>query len=104
MTINIITLGSSKNNPDSEILAAQFRQQGNVVYHNSIQEKGIDTVVVNTCSFIQDAKEQAINEILCQIERNKAGEIKKVYVIGCLAQRYEADFQASLPDLDGIFP
>ena len=104
MTINIITLGCSKNNVDSEILAAQFQQQGNVVYHNSIQEKGIDVVVVNTCSFIQDAKEQAINEILCQIERKKSGLIHQLYVIGCLAQRYESDLKESLPEIDGIYP
>src|SRR5574344_948924 len=99
MTINIITLGCSKNNVDSEILAAQFQQQGHTVYHNSMLESGIDTVVVNTCSFIQDAKEQAINEILCQIERKKANKIKKLYVIGCLAQRYEEDLKASLPEI-----
>lgn len=104
MTINIITLGCSKNNVDSEILAAQFQQQGNTVYHDSAQETGIDVVVINTCSFIQDAKEQAINEILCQLERKKAGLIKKLYVIGCLAQRYENDLKESLPGIDGIFP
>lgn len=104
MNINIITLGCSKNNVDSEVLAAQFRQKGHTVFHNSVQENGIDWVVINTCSFIQDAKTQAIDEILLQLERKKQGYIKKVYVIGCLAQRYEDDLRDSLPEIDGIFP
>lgn len=104
MNINIITLGCSKNNVDSEVLASQFRQKGHNVFHNSVQENGIDWVVINTCSFIQDAKAQAIDEILLQLERKKQGFIKKVYVIGCLAQRYEDDLRESLPEIDGIFP
>lgn len=104
MNINIITLGCSKNNVDSEVLASQFRQKGHNVFHNSVQENGIDWVVINTCSFIQDAKTQAIDEILLQLERKKQGFIKKVYVIGCLAQRYEDDLRESLPEIDGIFP
>ncbi|MBQ7551142.1 MAG: 30S ribosomal protein S12 methylthiotransferase RimO [Bacteroidales bacterium] len=104
MNINIITLGCSKNNVDSEVLASQFRQKGHTVFHNSVQENGIDWVVINTCSFIQDAKTQAIDEILLQLERKKQGFIKKVYVIGCLAQRYEDDLRESLPEIDGIFP
>ncbi len=104
MKINIVTLGCSKNNVDSEVLAAQFQRKGHTVFHNSEKEKGFDAVVINTCSFIQDAKSQAIDEILFQIERKKRGLIKKVYIIGCLAQRYEADLRESFPEVDGIFP
>lgn len=104
MKINIITLGCSKNNVDSEVLAAQFQQKGHTVYHNSTAEKGIDAVVINTCAFIQDAKTQAVDEILLQAERKKRGQIKKVYVVGCLAQRYEEDLRASVPELDGVYP
>lgn len=104
MTINIITLGCSKNNVDSEVLAAQLTKSGHVVYHNSTAEEGIDAVVINTCSFIQDAKSQAIDEILLQIQRKKSGQIKQVFIIGCLAQRYENDLRESLPEVDGIYP
>lgn len=104
MKINIITLGCSKNNVDSEVLAAQFQRKGHVVFHNSMEENGIDIVVINTCAFIQDAKSQAVDEILLQVERKKLGYIKKVYVIGCLAQRYKDDLLESIPEIDGIYP
>ena len=104
MNINIITLGCSKNTVDSEVLAAQFQRKGHRVFHNSEKENGIDVAVINTCSFIQDAKTQAIEEILYQVERKKHGYIKKVYVIGCLAQRYNEDLRESIPEIDGIFP
>lgn len=104
MKINIITLGCSKNNVDSEVLAARLQSKGHTVYHNSAKEHGIDTVIINTCAFIQDAKSQAIDEILLQAERKKIGQIKRLYVIGCLAQRYEEDLKASIPEIDGIYP
>lgn len=104
MNIDIITLGCSKNTVDSEVLAAQFQRKGHRVFHNSEKETGIDIAVVNTCSFIQDAKTQAIEEILYQVERKKHGFVKKVYVIGCLAQRYNDDLRESIPEIDGIFP
>lgn len=104
LKINIITLGCSKNNVDSEVLAAQLQRHGHKVYHNSAAEHGIDTVIINTCAFIQDAKAQAVDEILLQAERKKRGYIKKVYVIGCLAQRYEQDLRESVPEIDGILP
>ena len=104
MHINIITLGCSKNNVDSEVLAAQLEQRGHQVSHNSSADRGIDMVVINTCAFIQDAKEQSVDEILLQLERKKRGYIKRVYVIGCLAQRYTEDLGESLPEIDGIFP
>lgn len=104
MTINIITLGCSKNSVDSEVLAAQLQRNGHRVFHNSNSNRNFDIVIVNTCAFIHDAKAQAIDEILYQVERKKQGFVKKVYVIGCLAQRYEADLKESIPEVDGIFP
>ena len=104
LKINIITLGCSKNNVDSEVLAARLQSKGHTVYHNSAKEHGIDAVVINTCAFIQDAKQQAIDEILLQAERKKQGLIKKLFVIGCLAQRYEEDLRASVPEIDGVYP
>ena len=104
MHINIITLGCSKNNVDSEVLAAQLQRRGHKVYHNSAAERGIDTVIINTCAFIQDAKSQAVDEILIQAERKRRGYIKKVYVIGCLAQRYEQELRESVPEIDGVLP
>ena len=104
LKINIVTLGCSKNNVDSEVLAARLQSKGHTVWHNSTKEHGIDTVIINTCAFIQDAKAQAVDEILLQAGRKKQGLIKKLYVIGCLAQRYEKDLRASVPEIDGIYP
>lgn len=100
-SINFITLGCSKNNVDSEVIAAQYNKMGYKVLHES--EKGSDIVIVNTCSFINDAKEESINEILTQIERKKAGLVKQVFVIGCLAQRYKADLEQNIPEVDGYY-
>lgn len=99
-TVNFITLGCSKNTVDSEVLAAQFEKLGYKVLHNSPANSEI--VIVNTCSFINDAKEQAIDEIFVQVRRKKAGEIKKLYVIGCLAERYKDDLLQSMKEVDLI--
>lgn len=99
-TVNFITLGCSKNTVDSEVLAAQFEKFGYKVLHDSPANSEI--VIVNTCSFINDAKEQAIDEIFVQVRRKKAGEIKKLYVIGCLAERYKDDLLQSLKEVDLI--
>lgn len=100
-TINIITLGCSKNTIDSEVIAYTLKQQGYTVVHESSEDT--DIVIVNTCSFIQDAKEESIEEILMHIERKKAGHIKQLFIIGCLAQRYHDDLIAMLPEVDGIY-
>lgn len=99
-SINFITLGCSKNTVDSEVLAAQFEKLGYKVMHNSPNNSEI--VVVNTCSFINDAKEQAIDEIFVQVRRKKAGEIKQLFVIGCLAERYKDDLVKSFNEVDKI--
>ena len=101
MTINIITLGCSKNTVDSEVLASNYQKQGYTVLFEAAEDS--DIVLINTCSFIQDAKEQSIEEIFTQIERKNRGEVKKVFVMGCLAQRYKDDLQKMIPEVDGIF-
>ena len=85
MTINIITLGCSKNIVDSEVLAAQLQKQGHQILFESAMRS--DIVILNTCSFIGDAREESVDEILQQLERKHRGQVKKVYVVGCLAQR-----------------
>ena len=100
-SINIVTLGCSKNTIDSEVIANALQKEGYTVLHESAEDT--DIVIVNTCSFIQDAKEESIEEILMHAERKKAGHIKKLYVIGCLAQRYHDDLVKMLPEADGIF-
>ncbi|MEG1556387.1 MAG: 30S ribosomal protein S12 methylthiotransferase RimO [Bacteroidales bacterium] len=101
MTINFITLGCSKNNVDSEVMAAKFQAMGHRVFHES--EMDTDMVVINTCSFILDAKEESIEEILMHVERKKNGQIKKIYVVGCLAQRYKDELIKMIPEVDGIY-
>jgi len=100
-SINFITLGCSKNNVDSEVIAAQYNKMGYKVLHES--EKNSDIVIINTCSFINDAKEESINEILTQIERKKAGLVKQIFVIGCLAQRYKVELEHNIPEVDGYY-
>ena len=101
MTINIITLGCSKNIVDSEVMAAQLNRNGHELYYESAQKS--DVVIINTCSFIHDAREESVNEILQQIERKKRHQIKKLYVVGCLVQRNMAELQEALPEVDGFF-
>ena len=101
MTINIITLGCSKNIVDSEVIAAQLQRLGHRVLFESAMKS--DIVILNTCSFIGDAREESVNEILDQIQRKQQGLVKKVYVVGCLAQRSKQELAESLPEVDGIF-
>ena len=101
MKINIITLGCSKNTVDSEVLAAKWKEKGHEIVFES--SKKSDIVVINTCSFIHDAKEESIEEIFAHIARKQRGEVKKVFVVGCLAQRYKEELQETIPEADGIF-
>ena len=100
-TINIVTLGCSKNNVDSEVIAAQLQKMGCEVMHNST--RNTDIVIINTCCFIHDAKEQSIDEIFIHAERKKQGLVKKIYVVGCLAQRYKNDLQELIPEVDAFY-
>ncbi|GAC1449637.1 MAG: 30S ribosomal protein S12 methylthiotransferase RimO [Chitinophagaceae bacterium] len=100
--VNIITLGCSKNMVDSEVLSGQLLANDiNVVHENSKLDHNI--VVVNTCGFIDKAKEESINTILDQLELKRRGKLDKVYVTGCLSQRYRDHLQNEIPDVDAWF-
>ena len=100
-SFNIITLGCSKNTVDSEVIAAKLVASGHKVVYDSTNNT--DFVIVNTCSFIRDSKEQSIDEIFLHVQRKKQGDIKKVYVVGCLSERYHDDLKEMIPEADGIF-
>ena len=101
-TVDFISLGCSKNLVDSEILMGLFEKNGFRVTHDSDDPHG-EIVVVNTCGFIADAKEESINTVLEQVARKNAGEVKKIYVMGCLSERYLADLEAEIPEVDGWY-
>ncbi|UKK52770.1 30S ribosomal protein S12 methylthiotransferase RimO [Prevotella sp. E2-28] len=101
-TVDFISLGCSKNLVDSEILMGLFEKNGFQVTHDSDDPHG-EIVVVNTCGFIADAKEESINTVLEQVARKNAGEVKKIYVMGCLSERYLADLEAEIPEVDGWY-
>lgn len=101
MTINIITLGCSKNIVDSEVIAAQLQKKGHRIFFEGTMNS--DIVILNTCSFIGDAREESVNEIFAQIERKMRRQVKKIYVVGCLAERCKADLVNELPEVDGFF-
>ena len=98
--INIVTLGCSKNKVDSERLAASLSNSYDIV-HDS--EKKSDIVIINTCGFIGDAKEESIDTILEYAELRKTNKIRKLYVMGCLSQRYRKDLQEEIHEVDGFF-
>ena len=101
-TIDIITLGCSKNLVDSERLMRQLELSGYKVTHDSDDPRG-EIAVVNTCGFIGDAKEESINMILELGERKRKGLLKKLYVLGCLSERYLADLESELPEVDHFY-
>lgn len=101
-TIDIITLGCSKNLVDSERLMRQLELSGYKVTHDSDDPRG-EIAVVNTCGFIGDAKEESINMILELGERKRKGLLKKLYVMGCLSERYLADLESELPEVDRFY-
>ena len=100
--VNIITLGCSKNMVDSEVLSGQLlANEIDVVHENRKSDHNI--VVVNTCGFIDKAKEESINTILNQVELKRRGKIDKVYVTGCLSERYKNNLEAEIPEVDAYF-
>ncbi|MCK5847229.1 MAG: 30S ribosomal protein S12 methylthiotransferase RimO [Bacteroidales bacterium] len=99
--INFITMGCSKNLVDSEKVMAQLQMNNLEVTHES--GKIADYVVVNTCGFIADSKEESIDVILDLLDKKASGEIKKVYVMGCLSERYLDDLKKEFVDVDGIY-
>lgn len=99
--INIITLGCSKNLVDSEHLMKQLQMNQLSVTHNS--NEPTEVVVINTCGFIADAKQESIDTILQYLEAKKDGLVKAVYVMGCLSQRYEKELKNEMSDVDGYY-
>lgn len=100
--VNIITLGCSKNTVDSEVIYSQLKASNFNVEHESTKDDA-NVIIINTCGFIDNAKEESINTILRFAEAKKQGEIDKLYVTGCLSQRYMPDLQKEIPDVDRYF-
>jgi ribosomal protein S12 methylthiotransferase len=99
--INIVTLGCSKNLVDSEYLCRQLSLNGFQVQYENSEEQ--DIVIINTCGFINDAKQESIETILEYAEMKKEQKLSKVYVMGCLSQRYKKELQAEIPEIDGFY-
>lgn len=100
--VNIITLGCSKNIVDSEVLYSQLKANDFNVEHESAKDDA-NVIIINTCGFIDNAKQESIDTILRFAEAKQAGEIDKLYVTGCLSQRYMPDLQKEIPDVDQYF-
>ena len=100
-TVNVVTLGCSKNLVDSENLITQLEHNAFDVNHNSNDTANI--VIVNTCGFIDLAKEESINTILAYAEEKKDGNVEKLYVTGCLSERYKDDLEKEIPEVDAYF-
>ena len=100
--VNIITLGCSKNMVDSEVLSGQLRANDiNTIHENSKMDHNI--VIINTCGFIDKTKEESINTILENVALKKKGKLDKVYVAGCLSERYKNNLEAEIPEVDAFF-
>lgn len=97
--INIVTLGCSKNVYDSEVLMSQLKANDKEVVH----EKKGEIVVINTCGFIDNAKEESVNTILDYVQQKEAGVVEKVFVTGCLSERYKPDLEKEIPDVNQYF-
>lgn len=100
--INVVTLGCSKNIYDSEVLMGQLKANGKEVVHEDENDDG-NIVVINTCGFIGKAKEESINTILHYAHKKERGEIDKVFVTGCLSERYKPDLEKEITDVDAYF-
>ena len=101
-TIDIITLGCSKNLVDSETLMGLFEAHGYQVTHDAENPQG-EIAVVNTCGFIEDAKQESIDTILELAQEKEEGRLKRLYVMGCLSERYLADLEREIPEVDGWY-
>jgi ribosomal protein S12 methylthiotransferase len=100
-SVNIITMGCSKNLVDSENMLTQLRGNDIAAEHESKNES--DVVIINTCGFIDNAKEESVNTILDYVGLKEEGKVKKVYVTGCLSERYREDLQKEIPSVDAFF-
>lgn len=100
--IDIITMGCSKNLVDSELLMKQFEANGYHCVHDSKRPQG-EIAVINTCGFIESAKEESINTILEFVARKQAGQLNKLFVMGCLSQRYKDELEREIPEVDKFY-
>jgi ribosomal protein S12 methylthiotransferase len=102
-SINVVTLGCSKNIYDSEVLMGQLKANGKEVTHEASEEEEGNIVVINTCGFIDNAKQESIDTILHYADKKQRGEVDHVYVTGCLSERYKPDLEAEITDVDAYF-
>lgn len=100
--VNVISLGCSKNLVDTELLLKQLGKAGYRT-ETDVENSDAEIVVVNTCGFIGDAKEESVNTILEQVELKEEGVVKQIYVMGCLSQRYGDELKAEIPEVDAFF-
>jgi len=103
--VQLITLGCSKNRVDSEHLLRQIFHEGIVISPEGedLAKAGVDTVIINTCGFIKDAKQESVDTIFAAVNAKNRGYIKKILVFGCLSQRYSQELKESIPEVDGFF-
>lgn len=100
--VNVVTLGCSKNLVDSEVLMGQLKANKFEVEHEG-QSEDHEIVIINTCGFVENAKQESIDIILRYVEAKKEGAVEKVYVTGCLSERYKNDLEKEIPDVDAFF-
>lgn len=100
-SVNVITLGCAKNLVDSEFMLSQLKAAGFDINHDTNAES--DVIIINTCGFINDAKEESISTILHWAEARKEGKVKQLYVMGCLSERYKDELRVEIPEADGFF-
>jgi ribosomal protein S12 methylthiotransferase len=100
--INVVTLGCSKNTFDSEVMMAQLKANRFDVTHESMEDDA-EVVIINTCGFIDNAKQESIDTIIRYAEAKKEGDVEKVYVTGCLSERYKSDLESEIPEVDAFF-
>lgn len=100
--INVVTLGCSKNVYDSEVLMGQLKASGKDVTHEAANDEA-NIVVINTCGFINNAKEESVNTILEYVDKKEQGLVDKIFVTGCLSERYKPDLESEIPNVDQYF-
>ena len=100
--IDVISMGCSKNLVDSELLMKQFEANGFHCTHDSKNPQG-EIAVINTCGFIESAKEESINTILQFVKAKQEGRLKKLFVMGCLSQRYQKELEKDIPEVDKYY-
>src|ERR1700741_1393941 len=101
-SVNVVTLGCSKNLVDSEVLMGQLKANNFNVEHES-EDDNHNIVIINTCGFVENAKQESIDTILRYVDAKKEGAIEKLYVTGCLSERYKGDLEKEIPDVDAYF-